>query len=523
MSILEQREDGKFKIVENFSVKPSTMKAIPILESMKTMTFNEKSYKCKGAYTFPLSRPNQENLNGRIYTRGLWENVIVNQRAIWEGQYGLCDHPEGGGSVKDAFCVWHNLRFNEDKTLVIADAFLFGDWGQRALEALEAGGKIGLSSVGYGDFESDGKTICESTFEIDRPADWVMDPSYQVFGGADDVIDNEVVESAKGGRHMEINKKSVQSLEEKTFRMSIDRYISEAAKIVGVEAQLNKYNEILAYFEGEIACPDLKEQLDAKIVELKLEWNELAKKGLTTDSLIEDKAKVELSLTESTTENATLTENVADLTAKLSMSNELVSSFKEYCEKLKEMYDALKEDIGSKVDATDLAEMKAYALNLQKEITVLKKERRGFKDDIAKYEAEKVSEAAKIIAEDEAAKAKIAEDEALAIEKAAAQARIAELEVLNNKVTEMDFSNKEAVQDYYEDLLSANPKVVGIKENILACKTVVEAQKKYLNLQDLVEEIIVPARVPVKDPLAEEFVKGPVREVRPLKKRANWI
>ena len=84
--------------------------------------------------------------------------MFNNQKQVWEGAFGLCDHPDNEGSVKDAFTVWHNVHMNEDKSLTYADAYLFGVWGQHAHEAIEAGGKIGLSSVGYGDFQSDRKT-----------------------------------------------------------------------------------------------------------------------------------------------------------------------------------------------------------------------------------------------------------------------------------------------------------------------------------------------------------------------------
>ena len=48
------------------------------------------------------------------------------------------------------------------------------------------------------------------------------------------------------------------------------------------------------------------------------------------------------------------------------------------------------------------------------------------------------------------------------------------------------------IRDYYEDLLLENPNVEKIKEEILGCGTLFEAQKKYLNLKDLVEDIPNP-------------------------------
>lgn len=52
---------------------------------------------------------------------------------------------------------------------------------------LQAGGDVGLSSSGFGDFEADGKTVDPDSFELERYFDWVLEPSYSVFGTLDDV------------------------------------------------------------------------------------------------------------------------------------------------------------------------------------------------------------------------------------------------------------------------------------------------------------------------------------------------
>ena len=146
-TFLEKREDGKYKLIENILIPASDIKPLPLTEESREIVRNGKKYKCIAAYTFPISRPDNENLNGRIYSSALWENVI--NKKMGNGNFGLCDHPEGDGSVKDAFTVWHNIRFSESRQLIVADAYLFGEWGRHCKEAIDAGGKIGLSSVGY--------------------------------------------------------------------------------------------------------------------------------------------------------------------------------------------------------------------------------------------------------------------------------------------------------------------------------------------------------------------------------------
>lgn len=192
------------RFIENYTVSANEFKRQPVNESVlsKTIESNGKSYKAKAVYTFPISRPDQENLNGRIYTSKLWEKVIKEKQA--DGCFGLMDHPEDDGSTRNAWCVWRDLRFSEDKKLVIADAYLFGFWGQQVLEALEAGGSIGLSTSGWGEFKDDDKTLNEETFILERVADHVLNPSYSVFGHQEDLKTTESInESVTGGKRID--------------------------------------------------------------------------------------------------------------------------------------------------------------------------------------------------------------------------------------------------------------------------------------------------------------------------------
>ena len=54
---------------------------------------------------------------------------------------------------------------------------------------LEAGGKIGLSTSGFGEFKEDNQTIDPDTYELERVADFVFNPSFQVYGENSDRLD----------------------------------------------------------------------------------------------------------------------------------------------------------------------------------------------------------------------------------------------------------------------------------------------------------------------------------------------
>lgn len=186
------------RIIENYKVSANDFHKQVFNESVLSKTIEStdgKSYKAKAVYTFPISRPDKENLNGRIYTSKLWEKVIREKQA--DGCFGLMDHPEDDGSTKNAWCVWRDLRFSEDKQLVVADAYLFGFWGQQVLEALEAGGSVGLSTSGFGEFKEDDKTLNEETYSLERVADFVLNPSYEVYGHQEDLKATESVNESK--------------------------------------------------------------------------------------------------------------------------------------------------------------------------------------------------------------------------------------------------------------------------------------------------------------------------------------
>ena len=187
---LEQRADGKYKLIESFIIKPSQIRKLSLNESKQSnINYNGKKYKAIAIYTMPVSIPDRKNMNERIYTTKLWENVIRKQ--MCEGCYSLCGNPENDGNPADAWAVTYNLRFNENKSLILADFYLYGPLGRQANEGIEAGGEIGLSTSGWGDFEEDGFTIKESTYELERIADWVLESSFGLFGNMDDQIFTE--------------------------------------------------------------------------------------------------------------------------------------------------------------------------------------------------------------------------------------------------------------------------------------------------------------------------------------------
>ena len=192
-------------------------------------------------YKFPVARINDAdhpNLNGRVYTRELWDNVINKQQDNWKGLCGLSDHPEGDdpGQFKQSSIVWLDMMIDDLNKIVWAIGSFVGQYGHLAQEIIEAGGRIGFSSSGFGELMMDAKTVNPDTYQIERVADIVLNPSQGVYG---DVTDEQ---------HPNIEYTSQKAI------------VAEAIK----EIPNNKLSENIA---AETPAPQAKEPLSAILKE----------------------------------------------------------------------------------------------------------------------------------------------------------------------------------------------------------------------------------------------------------------
>jgi hypothetical protein len=273
------------KLRESFQVSKADMIQIPLKESADKFTEDSsgKKYECISKYRMPVSRYDWKNINNRKYPKALWENVIKNQKNLWEGSVGLADHPDDDkdGSVKGIFGVWHNLGLKEGMTdtekIVEADLYLVGPYGKLAEEVLAAGGKLGFSSSGFGELQEDKITVDPASYMIERISDWVLNPSQGVFGtkeSSEKVKENTPKETSIMTEKIIAQKYS--KLEERKFRKDVEEFLSEATKTVIPLDRLTELKEILTYFENDLAS-DLKEQVEKKIKETEIQISESIK------------------------------------------------------------------------------------------------------------------------------------------------------------------------------------------------------------------------------------------------------
>jgi hypothetical protein len=187
-------EKNKTLLIESFSVT-IPLEKVKLLEDVSKSgsihlieSRNGEKFKALGIVeSVPVSKFT-ENLNNRIYPKKLWEKVYKEKAA--EGTLCLADHPsdDTDGSVKDIVGVWRNFKVNEN--VCSADLYLIGKHGKQFMEVLQAGGKCGLSSVGFGELMEDDKTVNPETYELVRVSDWVLTPSQGVYAEMDHIKEN---------------------------------------------------------------------------------------------------------------------------------------------------------------------------------------------------------------------------------------------------------------------------------------------------------------------------------------------
>lgn len=259
------------KLKESASTESLIKKALQLRESAEDKTLFDKvisKLRETGAgnerklWKFPVSRFGNKNGNGRIYPRKLWENVINNQRDVWCGGCGLADHPvedDDPGEFKTSAIVWLDMMIDDANKLIWAIGTFVGEYGRLAQEIIEAGGRVGFSSSGFGELDPfDKTTINPDTYQIERVADIVTNPSQSVFGDIMNAHEDTNVEYTKQGIAESVKPKSQILNSMKENKMEIDA--------------VNKDNETKLQESTTVAAPTkglskIEKQIIVKYVE----------------------------------------------------------------------------------------------------------------------------------------------------------------------------------------------------------------------------------------------------------------
>lgn len=372
------KEKGKILLIEDYSWIPKA-KDIETLEKVQLVESGGTQFQAFAIIrNVPVTRF-IENLNGRLYPKKLWERIL--KLKVAERTYCLADHPDDEGSVKNIVGVWHNFRLGED--CGYADLYLVGSKGGpgwNLYEAILAGGRGGMSSVGFGELESDGKTVQWESYELERLSDWVMQPSQQVFA----TQESSVVESAEEPSTIrESQIKETVGIGHTNKRISEDMMSTTLTKIV----EGNFRNQVNTSISASQRA--LNEGVGEKILEAKYDLESLI--DMTPEEMKEEHHSLQEALTivnKGLAEKVKLTEktvvqkhqDLSSMNEKYNIAAQALTSLKEKYEKATKVINLLAEN--EKMMKADLEAYKEDITNAKGDNTKLLEDRVRMLNDI---------------------------------------------------------------------------------------------------------------------------------------------
>jgi hypothetical protein len=491
------------------------------LEKNSVATLNGKT-----VWKVPISRYDNENANGRVYEKRLWDRVIQEQAEAYQGNTGLADHPlsESDGEFKSAAVVWLNIGLDESTKTVWGECIFVGDHGRLAEEIMEAGGRVGFSSSGFGELdESRAKYVRWDTYQLERPADIVLNPSQKVFGKAgmkvtkestnnlkesDESMNDKSEDSCTCGKtpctckdkkddkkqetvmSIKLDKYSVRK-----FNEDFDRYFNSALAEKDLPKRLSELEDILSYFDETSEDPRI-----AKINEAIDKTNEAIAKAIrehtkfAEDFGIEDTEALKESV-KTLAQNTEYYERTADEWRKIAEglqdkvqklmavleTRPTVEAYKvatTFSENLKKTFLRKEAMLLAKISqlentinkhmkieeklVTDLKDHDATIVGLNKKIGQYVEYTKGLKAKITEFAQAKAEEAVKIQ------------------EKADRATRI-NIQPSGHMKTKFEgFNESSDVSEYYADLVARHgADITPYEEDIKSCKTLREAMMVY--------------------------------------------
>jgi hypothetical protein len=506
------KQKGKLLLIESceLSIKPED---ITVFEKTELVESSGKPYPARGVLRNVPITTFKENLNGRIYPKDLWEKVIKEGTA--ENTLSLADHPsdDSEGSIKDIVGVWKNFKLKEESG--IADWYLVGDNGSLILEAINAGAKIGLSSVGFGEFGSDNKTVKAESFELQRLADAVLEPSQRTFATGENLIRDikptdekkEIKESMISTNKREIDLNSerknnmLDKFQESTLKNKVRVAILEAKKNTKIAEAIINLKELKEILPDEM--DDSKEKIDKATDELqtKLEaedqaaQDELEKKDKELTD-VKEKLNVATKTLEEINENYKKAQAVVEKMQNISPEdyNQLLENeklMKEDIDKLLEEKEALKKRITQLRESRNQNNSKAQIVSLVEKLKSKNKRLKIAEEHILQLEDTMENELGYEFDKDEKKDDQIVseedEDEDVIVDKEKETDVVAEEDELEVEVPSTDEEEIKEEDEEIEDEEEIKEEDEKDEEDID-----VEEMSEELNADDTLDDIIIP-------------------------------
>jgi hypothetical protein len=524
------------KIVSSHKITEAeilTIKGNKLSEQTQKLSEDFPSLSTKTVWRMPVARYDNINLNNRKYEKKLWDRVLSEQKEVYQGGIGLADHPldEEDGRVSNVAIVWLNMGLNESEKVVWAECVFVGQHGKLIEEILEAGGRVGFSSSGFGELdESDHSTVRWDSYILERVADAVLNPSQKVYGNNTMKVKKESIKEAQDTESYsdnqdkesysiekcekckcdkdeckcdkkEIKQESTMSQETKMsskdlrkFREDVIEWMNSVPK-EDLQEKLKELEEIKSYFSPGVH-PDLLAEVNKQIEETRT----------AIDDAIKEHGKIAKTFGASTVTE--LKEGVKNLAVDLQLYERDAQDWKEIAEGLQEKNKMLLSVIATRPTAETYKEMilkmksmkeesdgklkafNEYAESLKKKIMEHQTFEKGLIVELEKVNEENTkltSYSLKLKEYGENLRNKLISYNELKKknEDMVLNAKLEETKVqFRPKAKAKDyfegFNESDKVEEYYEDLESRYGKdIVDFKEDIISSKTLKEAMFKF--------------------------------------------
>jgi len=481
----------KRRLVENVLISPQFYQKVSQTQgSLKESVLHEgKLYEALAVYRFKFTRPGRKNLNGRVYDYKLWDLVIERMRG--KSTLALMNHPpeDDPGDPKNIWAVSRNVNYDESKEFVEADFYIIdNEWGRTALGVLKAGGEIGLSSSGFGEFLSDGFTVDPDSFELERVADWVMEPSYEVFGRLDDKVTEAVqhTEEQSGGKEnkmMELSERKIKKIVETTLQQVCE----SISRIANPEERRGKAKELLEmYDESELGT--LKPRLEEIVASCDTAIKEQMEKGTQYEALNEKINVTAATLTENQEEITRLTKENADLSAKLKEALDTLDSASEFSKNTEKILTEASSYRQNSVPYKDYVALQKYT----KKVLAGYAEQKKLLAKAVGYNKKLAEKLQKILQENKNAETKANTARELSERR---QRKLNEQKTLDEKRRAFEAeqekiknANPEVVKFFRDTVSSLHPEFMEYKDEFLKKRTLFEAQLLVLQKMQFHEE-----------------------------------
>ncbi|MGL5913579.1 MAG: hypothetical protein ACRCZB_05385 [Bacteroidales bacterium] len=469
----------KQRLIENISLAPSNYQNIgqSLNESNSTLMVEGLNYKSLAIFRFEFTRPNKKNLNGRIYPYALWDKVIAENKTT----LALADHPEeSSGRPHDIWAVVRNPSYSEDRLTVTADCYILdNELGRSALAVLEAGGEVGLSSSGYGDFMADGITVSAETFELERYFDWVLSPSYQIFGKQEDKISEaskKIQDPLTEETTMTVKELSLR--EKREFELSMEKILAKTSSIEDPSDKLLKVKEALSFYD-DVNCTFYKKEFEELLESTQKEVDSMFEKAKKADGIIVESLEAKLEIDFLEKEIKTKDSIIADLTKRIEEADAKLKTTSESLNESSEVVKSLTAELSKRVPFEDFCKLREFAEKATKllaekrtEISSLK-----FSNSLLKEESELNEKRLDALVN----KSLLEKTKNMEYQKRIDEARIQkQVKIQESKERELVEHARPSVLEYYNDLVARGEDVEGLREGILTKKTLTEAQSFFL-------------------------------------------